>query len=56
MAEIQKITEPSKRFEELKARFERGGCTKGQLYRFSEFGVLTPEEYKEIAGEDNTWE
>lgn len=48
----KKATEHSKRFEELKARYERGGCTKEQLRRFTDFGVLTPEEYKEITSED----
>lgn len=42
----------SERFETLKARYGRGGCTKGQLGRFVGYGVLTPAEYKEITGED----
>lgn len=41
----------SKRFEELKRRYSRGGCTKEQLARFVQFGVLTADEYKEITGE-----
>lgn len=48
-----KTVEHSKRYEELKARYERGGCTKEQLRRFVGFGVLTAEEYKEITGEDH---
>lgn len=47
-----KTAEHSKRYGELKARYERHGCTKEQLHRFTEFGVLTQEEYKEITGED----
>ena len=39
-------------FEKYKKRYERGGCTKAQLRRIVELGALTPEEYKEITGED----
>lgn len=39
-------------FEKYKKRYERGGCTKAQLRRLVELGALTPEEYKEITGED----
>lgn len=45
-------TQHSPRFEILKARYERNGCTKAQLRRFVELGALTEEEYKEITGED----
>lgn len=48
----KKTEEHSKRFNDLKERYERGGCTKEQLARFVKFGVLTAEEYKEITGED----
>lgn len=44
-------TKHSKRFEELKRRYMRGGCTKEQLARFVGFSVLTSEEYEEITGE-----
>lgn len=47
-----KATEHSKRFHDLKDRYERNGCTKEQLRRFTGYGVLTAEEYKEITGED----
>lgn len=47
-----KTVEHSKRFTDLKERYERNGCTKEQLKRFTEFGVLTADEYKEITGED----
>lgn len=49
---MAKVTEHSKRFETLKARYERGGCTKEQLAAFVKYGVLTPAEYKEITGKD----
>lgn len=42
----------SKRFDILKERYERSGCTKEQLKKFVGFGVITAEEYKEITGED----
>lgn len=42
----------SARFETLKARYERGGCTVAQLARFVKLGALTAEEYKEITGEE----
>lgn len=42
----------SKRFDTLKERYERGGCTKEQLQKFVGFGVITAEEYKEITGEE----
>jgi uncharacterized XkdX family phage protein len=44
-------TEHSARFETLRARYERGGCTKEQLKRFVQLGALTEEEYTEITGE-----
>lgn len=41
----------SERYETLKARYERGGCTKEQLMRFVGYRVLTRQEYEEITGE-----
>jgi hypothetical protein len=41
----------SKQYEKYKKRYERGGCTKDQLHRLTELGVLTPEEYEEITGD-----
>jgi len=41
----------SKQFDKYKKRYERGGCTKEQLHRLTELGVLTPEEYEEITGD-----
>ena len=46
-----KKTMHSERFDTLKARYDRGGCTKGQLARFVSYGALTEAEYKEITGE-----
>lgn len=48
---MAKTAEHSKRFEDLSARYGRGGCTKDQLRRFTDYGVLTADEYKEITGE-----
>lgn len=42
----------SARFETLKARYERGGCTITQLMRFVQLGALTAEEFKAITGQD----
>lgn len=44
-------TKHSPRFATLKARYERGGCTKEQLRRFVQLGALTDEEYEEITCE-----
>lgn len=38
-------------FEKYAKRYARGGCTKAQLAKLVELGVLTEEEYKEITGE-----
>lgn len=38
-------------YEKYRARYGRGGCTKGQLSRLVALGALTPEEYEEITGE-----
>lgn len=48
---MAKKTVHSERFDTLKARYERGGCTKGQLARFVGYNALTADEYKEITGE-----
>lgn len=42
----------SKDFEKYKARYERGGCTKGQLKRLVSLGAITADEYREITGEE----
>lgn len=42
----------SKRFDALKERYERGGCTKEQLQKFVGFGVISAEEYEEITSEE----
>lgn len=39
-------------FDKYYKRYQRGGCTKEQLARLVELGALTPEEYKEITGDD----
>lgn len=33
-------------------RYKKHGCTIEQLKRLTELGALTPDEYKEITGED----
>lgn len=37
-------------------RYNKGGCTKEQLKRLVELQALTPDEYKEITGEEYTEE
>lgn len=37
-------------FEKWKDRYEKRWCTKEQLQRLVQLGVLTEEEYKEIKG------
>ena len=44
MSEANKI-----KYEE---RYKKRGCTIEQLKRLTELNALTPEEYKEITGED----
>ena len=39
-------------FDKYYKRYKRGGCTKEQLAQLVALEVLTPEEYKEITGED----
>lgn len=51
MAAKKTTEEHSSRFYTLKARYERGGCTKAQLKRFVELGALRADEYEEITGE-----
>lgn len=49
---MAKTTKHSPLFEKYEKRYERGGCTKEQLARLVELGALTPDEYKEITGDD----
>lgn len=39
-------------FEKWNDRYKKHWCTKDQLQRLVQLGVLTEEEYKEITGED----
>lgn len=39
-------------FEKWNTRYEKSWCTKAQLKRLVELGVLTADEYKTITGED----
>ena len=39
-------------FEKWKDRYDKYWCTKEQLKRLVQLGVLTEEEYKEITGEE----
>ena len=48
----KKTNTHSKDFQKYLERYNRGGCTKEQLRRIVELGRRTPEEYKEITGED----
>jgi len=49
---MAKKTTHSPMFEKYYKRYQRGGCTKEQLRRLVELGALTPDEYKEITGDD----
>lgn len=44
--------EHSKNFQKYYDRYRRGGCTKEQLHKLAELGVIYEWEYKEITGED----
>ena len=39
-------------FEKWDDRYKKHWCTKGQLKRLVQLNVLSPDEYKLIAGED----
>ena len=39
-------------FEKWNDRYKKHWCTKEQLQRLVQLGVLTEEEYKEITGEE----
>ena len=39
-------------FEKWNDRYKKHWCTKEQLRRLVQLGVLTEEDYKEITGED----
>ena len=39
-------------FEKWNDRYKKHWCTKEQLQRLVQLGVLTEEEYQEITGED----
>lgn len=39
-------------FEKWEDRYEKKWCTKGQLKRLVDLGVLTEAEFKKITGED----
>lgn len=43
-------TKHSRMYDKYKARYDRGGCTTGQLSRLVSLGVITAEEYQEITG------
>lgn len=44
--------EHSKKYEQIKTRYDKGYVTLEQLHRYVELSAITPEEYKEICGED----
>ena len=41
----------SKKFDTIKARYDKGYVTLDQLHRYVELGAITPAEYEEICGE-----
>jgi hypothetical protein len=38
--------------DKYQKRYEKNGCTKEQLRKLVELEALTPEEYREITGEE----
>lgn len=49
---MSSTTKHSRYFKKYKDRYRRNGCTKDQLWRLTDLGVLTKDEYKEITGDD----
>lgn len=47
----KKTVTHSPQFDRWFKRYKRGGCTKEQLKKCVELGVLTQAEYEEITGE-----
>lgn len=43
--------EHSRQYQKYAERYYRGGCTKQQLHRLTELGVLYEWEYEELTGE-----
>lgn len=48
----KKSTQHSPKFEYYKEKYEKGHATEDQLRRLVAVHVLTPEEFKEITGDD----
>jgi len=48
----KRTTAHSPMYDKYAKRYARGGCTKEQLAQIVKLGALTPDEYKEITGED----
>ncbi len=42
----------SRKYEQIKSRYEKGYVSDEQLHQYVVLGAITPEEYKEICGED----
>ena len=42
----------SRKYEQIKSRYERDYVSDEQLRRYVVLGAITPEEYKEICGKD----
>lgn len=56
MSVVNEEVKNSKMYEKLKARYEKGYCTKQQLARYVDLGVISADEYEEIVGETCTTE
>lgn len=56
MGTVNEEVKHSKMYEKLKARYEKGYCTKQQLARYADLGAISADEYEEIAGEPCTTE
>lgn len=45
------MEEHSKKFEQIKQRYDKGYVRLDQLHRYVELEAITPEEYEEICGQ-----
>lgn len=43
--------EHSRKYEQIKKRYDKGYITDEQLHRYVELEAITPEEFEEISGQ-----
>ncbi len=43
--------EHSRKYEQIKKRYDKGYITEEQLHRYVELEAITPEEFEEISGQ-----